>query len=69
MNSELLQDIQERLIRIEKKIDEIDKGCVKMSNHVNFVEHVYSILRRPLSLLTRTPLAQPSIKYQYIENE
>jgi len=43
----LLESIQ----NIEKRLDKIEKTSTKMSNHINFVEKTYNILRLPLTWL------------------
>jgi len=38
-----------KLDRIEKRLEAIEKGCVKMNDHVNFVERAYKVVRAPLN--------------------
>jgi len=52
----ILKNIQTRLDVIEKRLETVEKGCTKMTNHVNFVEHTYTLVRRPLNyLLAKLP--------------
>lgn len=50
-----------RLDEIERRLERIEKACEKMTKHVDFVEHVYTVVRRPLSYLLKSP--------QLIENK
>jgi len=47
-----LEDMDKRLVLIEKKTDGIQKGCSKMENHIDFIQHTYNIVRRPLNYIT-----------------
>ena len=47
-----------RLDEIERRLERIEKACEKMSKHVDFVEHVYTVVRRPLSYLIKRPLIE-----------
>jgi hypothetical protein len=78
MNSEIitiLKQIEKRLESIEKRMDQIDnhlgivkQDCSKMGEHIDFVEHAYSILRKPLNyLLCKKKTELPTIKNEPIE--
>jgi len=54
-----LDDILEKLNNIEKKLSilmektqENSENCQKMSNHIDFIEKVYSTLKSPLEYVT-----------------
>ena len=54
-----LDDILEKLNNIEKKLsilmektEENSENCQKMSNHIDFIEKVYSTLKSPLEYVT-----------------
>ena len=54
MNSEiieLLKGINSRLDKIENEISSMKKTNQKMSDHINFVENTYSLVRTPLGYL------------------
>lgn len=53
-----LQEIKEMLLTLEKKvselntkIDNIDKTSEKMSEHIDFVEYIYSSISMPLNFV------------------
>ena len=55
---EILEEINERLAKIESNInclrDEtkgIQKNCVKMAHHVDFVQDTYEVVRSPLNYI------------------
>ena len=37
---------------VSQKIDNLDRSCSRMDDHIDFVERTYDVLRSPLSLLT-----------------
>lgn len=51
-----MDKLQEELTNIEKRLDRIEHlllehiepNCKKMSEHIDFIEHVYEYLKRPL---------------------
>ena len=43
--------LEKKLILIEEKLDKILKISDKMDDHVDFVEHSYSIIRGPLNYI------------------
>ena len=45
---EILQVIEKRLDAIETQLGHTSE---KMSNHINFVENVYKVVRRPLNFI------------------
>jgi len=47
---EEIKDILEN--EIKNKLEENTEDCKKMSNHIDFVERVYSALRSPLNYIT-----------------
>jgi len=48
---ELLKGINSRLDKIENEISDIKRTNKKMSDHINFVENTYSLVRTPLGYL------------------
>ena len=38
-------------VRLDKIEQRIEKDCSKMSEHINFVENTYSVVRLPLNFL------------------
>jgi archaellum component FlaC len=48
---ETLIEIKNELKEIKKKLQEIDEKCVKMSNHINFIESVYEKVKKPFNYL------------------
>ena len=48
---ELLKGINSRLDKIETEISGMKKTTQKMSDHINFVENTYSLVRTPLGYL------------------
>jgi hypothetical protein len=51
----ILKDIQSRLDSIEKRLGEVEKGCTKMGNHINFVECVYEMVKRTITWSQKLP--------------
>ena len=43
--------ILEKLEKLEK-LENIEKNCLKMGNHINFVETVYETVRAPLQFIS-----------------
>jgi len=43
--------MDDRLEEIEKRLARIEQMCEKMTTHVDFVEKVYTAVRRPFSYL------------------
>ena len=68
-----LHNVQERIERIESKLDKIlhilesnQKSCDKMSKHIDFVDSVYDAMKYPLnticnvvSMIGLNPLVRP----------
>lgn len=57
-DNDKLQSIIDRLIMIEQKIDKLNEriekcelSCKKMDDHINFVENTYETLRTPLDFM------------------
>jgi hypothetical protein len=54
-----IENINERVIRIEKKLDlilkllekDIKPNCTKMGSHIDFVEDVYDNVKNPLGFI------------------
>lgn len=42
-----MQSLEDKLIKIEQKLDLIMNSCNKMDNHINFVDGVYSVVKNP----------------------
>ena len=54
-NTEILEKLEklEKLVSaLSQKIDNLDRSCSRMDDHIDFVERTYDVLRSPLSLLT-----------------
>ena len=45
---ESLKNIETRLTKLEEINNIVQKDCSKMSNHINFIEHTYTLIRTPL---------------------
>ena len=45
----LLDQINNRLDQIDNRLGIVKEDCSKMGEHIDFVEHAYSILRKPLN--------------------
>ena len=61
-----------KLDRIEKRLEAIEKGCVKMNDHVNFVERAYKVVRAPLNyVLERLKRAEelPALENKTLLND
>jgi len=58
MEMEILLNIQKRLEDIEGRLDTIEKGCSKMTGHVDFVERAYRAIRTRLNYITGMPLPE-----------
>ena len=52
-DEEKLDEIIERLGRIEAKLDGISGSCRGMDEHISFIEGVYGKLRSPLDYVAR----------------
>lgn len=55
---EMLKSIEERLSTLEKTMKDgmeknkiVEENCSKMREHIDFIEHTYSVIRTPLSYL------------------
>jgi hypothetical protein len=55
-------EIIARLESIEKRLEAIEKGCSKMSGHVDFIEMAYRAVRKPLNFLLGTPKLPPLVE-------
>lgn len=47
----MLKNMDERLIKIESKLEINNISCNKMSEHINFVDDVYNNMRKPLNYI------------------
>lgn len=76
---DMLTNIETRLDRMEDSIQDmrdnnnsVQKDCIKMSKHVDFIESTYSAVRTPLSyikqhveyMIGKTTKYLPTIEYQ-----
>jgi hypothetical protein len=57
---EILKEIDERLANIEADIKllreetkGVEKNCVKMGKHIDFVQNTYEVVRSPLNFLKK----------------
>jgi uncharacterized coiled-coil protein SlyX len=46
-----LDNIEKRLTVLEQSQSSIQTNCLKMSNHITFIEHTYELVRKPLSYI------------------
>ncbi len=46
-----LSDIEDRLSKIEERLKITENGSLKMTNHIDFIENVYSSLKSPLEYM------------------
>ena len=51
MKCSTMEEILESLRRIEKRLDKLEQQSEKMSNHINFVQKTYNLVRAPLSYI------------------
>jgi len=51
-----MDQILAKLESIEQRLDKIESQCSKMSGHVDFVEMVYSAVRKPFNYLMGSPI-------------
>lgn len=49
-DSILLDKILALEVKLDKKLDSIHQNSSKMSTHIDFIQHLYNQMRRPLSL-------------------
>jgi hypothetical protein len=49
---EKLEKLEKLVLALSQKIDNLDRSCSRMDDHIDFVERTYDVLRSPLSLLT-----------------
>ena len=69
------EQLYNKLFEMEKtqyeilcKLDYISKSCCKMDSHINFVDNVYNIIKRPFSSFARISLpSQHPNSYPRIE--
>jgi archaellum component FlaC len=47
----LLQDINERLKKIEEKVDNLKSSTRKMDEHIDFIDNIYDRVKKPFSQL------------------
>jgi hypothetical protein len=52
--------ILEKLNSLEKRVQRIEDDCAKMSNHINFINRIYSTVKIPfykaLSIMNSSPI-------------
>ena len=46
-----LESLEEKIVRLEDKLNDNSDNCKKMSNHIDFVESVYTGLKSPLEYM------------------
>lgn len=60
-----LEQKMELILEKLEKLENIEKNCSKMGNHINFVEAVYETVQAPLQFISNklnsSPAALPSI--------
>lgn len=67
---ESIKNIEKRIENIEIKLNVIENDCVKMNNHVDFIQSTYKVVRKPLNylanklevLMGRTEIKLPELK-------
>jgi len=61
-----MEEIVESLRRIENRLDKIEQQGEKMSNHINFIQKTYNVVRAPLNYIKskfdRTQLELPLLE-------
>jgi hypothetical protein len=57
-----------KLDSIEKRLEAVEKGCSKMTGHVDFVERAYKVVRKPLNFLMDRLVGSPRLP-PLIENK
>jgi prefoldin subunit 5 len=69
----LMEEILEALKRIEKRLDKLEQQSEKMSNHINFVQKTYNLVRVPLNYIKnkfdRTYSELPTIENNNVEEQ
>lgn len=55
---DLLRDLIQRLDRIEDKLDVLQKGNVKLGNHIDLVENVADMVKDPIRQILRIDLGK-----------
>jgi hypothetical protein len=62
------EEIMKRLDSIDQRLANIEKGCSKMSGHVDFVERAYTAVRKPMNFLMAQLMGTPKLP-PLIENK
>jgi len=44
-----IENIEEKLESIEESMSSSSKSCTKMSEHIDFVESIYDVVRHPMN--------------------
>ena len=47
-----LRNLKEEIKMLSSKIENLDRSCSRMDDHINFVENTYDILRTPLNVVS-----------------
>ena len=58
-------EIEKKQYEILCKLDYISKSCCKMDSHINFVDNVYDIIKRPFSTFARITLPSQRQSHSY----
>ena len=62
-----LRNLKEEIKKLSSKIENLDRSCSRMDDHINFVENTYDILRTPLNVVSN--LVTNTFSSGTIENE
>ena len=58
-----MEDIEKRLVRIEDKLDYIIVSNNKLDKHIDFIEQIYSNVKKPLNYISKI-LGGDEIEYK-----
>lgn len=47
-----INEVLKTLREMNKRLDNIEKDCAKMSGHIQFVDNVYEAMKGPLAYIT-----------------
>jgi archaellum component FlaC len=62
-----LRNLKEEIKKLSSKIENLDRSCSRMDDHINFVENTYDILRTPLNVVSN--LVTNTFSSKKIENK
>jgi len=62
-----LRNVKEEIKKLSSKIENLDRSCSRMDDHINFVENTYDILRTPLNVVSN--LVTNTFSSKKIENK